>query len=86
MAEQPQELRIHITSSLPPYPATYSSICIVNRVGQTIFLDFGVIDPLTLGTRQPGADVEATQVGRMVMGEDMARHLRDALSRILGEG
>jgi hypothetical protein len=87
MAQQPPALQIHLTPSLPPYPATHASICIVNRIGQTIFLDFGVIDPLALGRREPGASVEAaTHVGRIVMGEDSARHLRDMLNRILGEG
>jgi hypothetical protein len=85
MAEQPQQLQVQLPPSLPPHPATYASVCLVNRLGQTIFLDFGAIDPLMLGNVQPGAAVRATHVGRIVMAEDAARQLRADLGRLLGE-
>ena len=85
MAEAPQELRIHLAPGVPPHPITYATICIVNRIGQTIFFDFGAVDPLTLGNLLPGTSLEAAHVGRIAMAEDVARQLRDHLNRVLGE-
>jgi hypothetical protein len=84
MAEQPREIQVQLPTGFPPHPATYASLCIVNRVGQTIFLDFGYIDPLTIGAVQSGTPLRAAHVGRVVMAEDAAIKLRDDLNRLLG--
>ncbi len=84
MAEQPREIQVQLPLSFPPPPATYANICMVNRLGQTIFFDFGSIDPLQLATIQAGTPVRAVHVGRVVMAEDAAMKLRDDLNRVLG--
>ena len=96
MAQQPREVqfRAQIPASVPPVPPTYATLCIINRVGQAIFFDFGYLDPLMLvtsetgaaqvGTAQPGEPLRAAHVARILMTEDQARKLRDNLDGILG--
>ena len=84
MAEQPQGFQVELAPTVPPPSATYASLCIVNRIGQTIFLDFAYLDPLVIATRQAGTPVRAAHVGRMIMAEDAAIKLRDALNQIFG--
>ncbi len=84
MAERSEEIQVQIPATFPPPPATYATLCIVNRINQAIFLDFGYLDPLMLGTVQPGTPVRAAHVGRIVLMEDAAIKLRDDLNKILG--
>jgi len=64
----------------------YSNVCFLNKIGQSVFFDFANVDPLIIATRQAGAPVTANHVGRIVMAEDAAIKLRNALNQILGPG
>jgi len=86
MAEQPQDLQVQLAPMVPPPLAIYSNVCLINRIGQSIFLDFGFLDPLALATRQAGTPIAANHVGRIIMAEDAAVKLRDTLNQILGPG
>ena len=86
MAEQPQDFQVQLTPTLPPSSAIFSNVCFVNRIGQSVFLDFASIDPLALAARQPENTITASHVGRIVMAEDAAIKLRNTLNQILGPG
>ncbi len=83
MAAQPQQVQVQLPPTFPPPSAAYSSGCIVNRIGQSIFFDLFYIDPLTLTTIQSGTPVRGAHVGRIVMAEDAAINLRDYLIQLL---
>jgi hypothetical protein len=86
MAEHPQDLQVQLTPSVPPSSGIYANACLINRIGQSLFLDFALLDPLVLATRQANSPVTATHVGRIIMTEDAAVKLRDTLNQILGHG
>lgn len=87
MAEQPQQNAvIQLMPAVPPPAAIYANACLINRIGQSLFLDFALLDPLALAMRQPDTPITASHVGRIIMTEEAAVNLRDTLNQILGHG
>jgi hypothetical protein len=83
-AEPLRMVQISLPPSDSPPPAVAANACIVNKLGQTVILDFGFADPLATVASPEGISIRAIHVARTVIAEDIAIRLRDDLNRVLG--
>ena len=61
-------------------PALYANVCIVNRLGDSFFLDFLLADPVSVAPGGP-RPVEGKHVARIVIERPTALTLGDQLAK-----